>query len=358
MKHRVRMPGRRETPALSSEIWKINLIISVTSILVAMAFVVFVDDLEVFGGKIVLSLVVRILVGVAIIVFSTITSRHAINRMCASLRSLSEGTKQIEQGNFKVQVENKDPNSEVGALIANFNHMARELDDIELFRQDFINNFSHEFKTPIASIAGFAEQLKQGGNRLSEEKRSEYIDTILAESRRLSALSGSILRMARYEHQDIITERSEFPLDEQLRLCLLSMQEAWTEKELEADVDLMSVSVCANESMLSQVWTNLLENAVKFTPRGGRIIMRCTREGDWVRVVIADTGVGMDEETMRHIFDKFYQGDRSHRQEGNGLGLSIAKRIVSLCGGDIAVQSAPGKGSTFTVTLPVGINKA
>ncbi len=341
---------RNETPALSSEIWKINLIISATSTVIALAFVVLIDDLEVFGGRIVLSLAVRILVGLALIVFTMITSRHVINRMCASLRSLREGTRQIEQGNFKVQVENKDPNSEVGALISSFNHMARELDGIELLRQDFISSVSHEFKTPISSIAGFAERLRD--ESLPPEKREEYTDIIIRESRRLSTLASNTLLLARYENQDIVTEREEYSLDEQLRLCLLSMQEAWTEKELEVDVELEPTTIYGNGDMLAQVWNNLLSNAIKFTPRGGRIGMRCeTVEGE-TRVTVEDNGAGMDEETVRHIFDKFYQGDRSHRLEGNGLGLAIAGRIVSLCGGRIAVDSAPGQGSRFTVILP------
>ena len=249
-----------------------------------------------------------------------------------------------------MQVENKDPNSEVGMLITNFNHMVHELDNTEMFRKDFINNFSHEFKTPITSIAGFAARLQRPD--VPEEKKREYVDVIVQESRRLSALSSNILMLSHYENQDAVTGREEYSLDEQLRLCVLAMQDAWSAKNLEIEADLQPLTIRANADMLAQVWNNLLSNAVKFTPEGGRLTLRCFREAGRTVVVVSDTGVGMTEETMRHIFDKFYQGDTSHKLAGNGLGLPIVKRIVDLCGGEIQVTSTPGRGTQFRVSLP------
>ena len=334
---------------LSSSIWRLNMVINTLSVIIAVGLVMLLDDTNVLPG-VVVSLFVRLLVGAAIIFIATWTSHALINRLCASLRSLSAGTKEIEKGNYKVQVENKDPNSEVGMLITNFNHMAHELDNTEMFRKDFINNFSHEFKTPITSIAGFAARLQRPD--VPEEKKREYVDVIVQESRRLSALSSNILMLSHYENQDAVTGREEYSLDEQLRLCVLAMQDAWSAKNLEIEADLQPLTIRANADMLAQVWNNLLSNAVKFTPEGGRLTLRCFREAGRTVVVVSDTGVGMTEETMRHIFDKFYQGDTSHKLAGNGLGLPIVKRIVDLCGGEIQVTSTPGRGTQFRVSLP------
>ena len=215
---------------LSSSIWRLNMVLNTLSVIIAVGLVMLLDDTNVLPG-VVVSLFVRLLVGAAIIFIATWTSHALINRLCASLRSLSAGTKEIEKGNYKVQVENKDPNSEVGMLITNFNHMAHELDNTEMFRKDFINNFSHEFKTPITSIAGFAARLQRPD--VPEEKKREYVDVIVQESRRLSALSSNILMLSHYENQDAVTGREEYSLDEQLRLCVLAMQDAWSAKNLE-----------------------------------------------------------------------------------------------------------------------------
>lgn len=344
------MTGRKKPASrLSSTIWRLNLVLNTFSVLGAVALVMLLDDFNLLPG-VLMSLVGRLCVGAAIIAIATWTSRALINRLCASLRSLTAGTQEIEKGNYKVQIENKDPNSEVGVLISSFNHMARELDNTEMFRKDFINNFSHEFKTPITSIAGFAARLQR--EDLPEEKKREYIDVIVQESRRLSALSSNILLLSHYENQDIVTRREEYSLDEQLRLCVLSMQQAWSEKNLEVEAELEPIAICSNADMLAQVWNNLLSNAIKFTPDGGRLTVRCFRESGRVVVIVSDTGVGMSEETLRRIFDKFYQGDPSHKLDGNGLGLAIVKRIVDLCGGEILVTSRPGVGTRFRVSLP------
>ena len=344
------MTGRKKPASrLSSTIWRLNLVLNALSVLGAVALVMLLDDFNLLPG-VLMSLVGRLCVGAAIIVITTWTSHALINRLCASLRSLTAGTQEIEKGNYKVQIENKDPNSEVGVLISSFNHMARELDNTELFRKDFINNFSHEFKTPITSIAGFAARLQR--EDLPEEKKREYIDVIVQESRRLSALSSNILLLSHYENQDIVTRREEYSLDEQLRLCVLSMQQAWSEKNLGVEAELEPLVICSNADMLAQVWNNLLSNAIKFTPEGGTLTVRCFRESRRVVVIVADTGVGMSEETLGHVFDKFYQGDPSHKLDGNGLGLAIVKRIVDLCGGEILVTSRPGMGTRFRVSLP------
>ena len=272
----------------------------------------------------------------------------------APLNEMIEATERISKGDFKIHIqETFDEKSDFGILQRSFNHMARELDSIEMFRKDFINNFSHEFKTPIVSIQGFAHQLKAGG--LTPEEEREYIRIIADESDRLAKMSTNILLLSKLENQAIVTDKTEFWLDEQLRTCLVLLEKQWGPKELELNLELDEVKYYFNENMLSQVWLNLFGNAIKFTPKGGTL--SCTLKADEtaVTVTVSDTGCGMSEDTVRHIFDKFYQGDTSHTGDGNGIGLNIVSRILYLCGGSVRVKSEIGKGSTFTVTLPVTI---
>ena len=270
------------------------------------------------------------------------------------LKEMIYATERIAKGDFKVHIqETFDEKSDFGILQRSFNHMAGELDSIEMFRNDFINNFSHEFKTPIVSIQGFAHQLKAGG--LTPEEEQEYIRIIADESDRLAKMATNILLLSKLENQAIVTEKTEFYLDEQIRTCLLLLEKHWAAKDIELNIDLDEVKYCFNETMLSHVWVNLLGNAVKFTPNGGTVSCTLRADARLVTVTISDTGCGMDENTQRHIFEKFYQGDTSHTGDGNGIGLTIVGRILVLCGGNIRVESAPGMGSTFTVTLPVTV---
>ncbi len=270
------------------------------------------------------------------------------------LKEMIHATDRIAKGDFKVQIqETFDEDSDFGILQRSFNHMAGELDGIEMFRNDFINNFSHEFKTPIVSIQGFAHQLQAGG--LTPEEEREYIRIIATESDRLAKMATNILLLSKLENQAIVTDKTEFYLDEQLRTCLLLLEKQWDAKSIELNLDLDEVKYHFNETMLSHVWVNLLGNAIKFTPPGGCISCTLKSDGSTVTVTISDTGCGMDESTQKHIFEKFYQGDTSHTGDGNGIGLTIVGRILVLCGGRIDVESKPDEGSTFTVTLPATV---
>ena len=229
--------------------------------------------------------------------------------------------------------------------------MTDELGSTEMFRNDFINNFSHEFKTPIVSIRGFAKQLQN--DDLSEEQRREYIDIIVNESDRLASMSSNILLLTKFENQQMVTDKTEFYLDEQIRKCILLLEKDWAKKNIEFDIDLNEIRYYSNEEMLSHVWLNILNNAIKFTPEKGTVTVKCYHDSSNITVKIIDNGIGMDDKTQRHIFDKFYQGDASHTSIGNGLGLPLAKRVVTLCGGKISVKSQMGKGTTFIVRLPI-----
>ena len=235
-------------------------------------------------------------------------------------------------------------------LIESFNVMTEDLSGIEMSRSDFINTFSHEFKTPIVSIRGFAKQLKN--ENLTEQERREYTDIIIAESERLTKLSSNILLLSKLEHQTILSEQNEFSLDEQLRSDILLLEKQWSGKNIDLFPDLDEVSYCGNSEVLSQLWVNLLSNAVKFTPEGGRIEVRLTKDSEWIKVMIRDNGIGMNKDTLDHVFEKFYQGDHSHATQGNGLGLPLVKRILELCGGTVSIESEEENGTTVYVSLP------
>ena len=267
------------------------------------------------------------------------------------IKAVSEATKEVRNGNYKVHVRNPDEKkTEMGELIDNFNNMVRELDGIELFRSDFVNNFSHEFKTPIVSIRGFAKELQLGN--LTEEQRLEYATIIAEESDRLAKLASDVLELSKLENQQLVGERTTFYLDEQLRQCILLQEPLWTAKSIDMQPELSEVRFCFNEEMLSHVWTNLLSNAIKFTPHGGSIRVLLTEDEQEISVRIEDSGIGMTKEVQGHIFEKFYQADPSHHQKGYGIGLSMVDRIVRLANGTIQVESEPGVGTAFTVRLP------
>lgn len=289
-----------------------------------------------------ISLLIALLLGLLI---AAVCSKVVIT----PVRWVIEGMRTVSTGDFSPRVPLPNRPGDMYDLIDGFNFMTEELGGIEMLRNDFINTFSHEFKTPIISLRGFARQLKDPS--LSAETRAEYVDIILSESERLANMSTSVLLLSRFENQDIVTDKTSFRLDEQIRECILMLERKWEKKSIEFSLALPSVTYFGNEEMTAHIWQNLLDNAIKFSRAGGIISVVLTQCDERIRVQISDNGVGMSEETVRRIFDKFYQGDASHATEGNGLGLPLVKKIVSLCGGEISVRSALGRGSAFTVTL-------
>lgn len=259
-------------------------------------------------------------------------------------------TKAVSKGDFSVRVNDKCGNAEMRELLSSFNQMAEELDSIEIFRSDFINNFSHEFKTPIVSIRGFAKQLKNPN--LPPEIREEYIDIIISESERLTNMSSNILLLSKLEAQQIINDRQIYSADEQIRSCILLLEKQWSAKNIDLDIDLQPVLYLGNSEIMSHVWINLLGNAIKFTPENGSLQIKLFYDDGNLVFSVKDSGIGMDKHQIEHIFDKFYQADSSHAGSGNGLGLALVQRIVNMCGGEIKVESEVGVGSKFTVILP------
>ncbi|MBR3366620.1 MAG: HAMP domain-containing histidine kinase [Lachnospiraceae bacterium] len=275
------------------------------------------------------------------------------------IREVMDAMNSLASGDFSVRIRQEDVYRprEIREFRESFNKAAEELSGTQLLRKDFVNNFSHEFKTPIVSISGFAELLME--EDLTEEERQEYLTIIRDESRRLAELATSILTLNRVESQAILTDRENFRLDEQIRQSVLVTQQKWRDKDLDMSVDLEPAEYMGSEALLKEVWLNILDNAAKFSPEGGTIgvTMRAEKaENDdgpgAVTVAVTDNGPGMDEHTRAHIFEQFYQGDTSHRSQGNGLGLAMVRKIVELHSGSIEVDTAPGRGCCFTVRLP------
>lgn len=285
--------------------------------------------------------------GLLSLVITTIWS----GRILRPMKLLTKATKRVAVGDFSVRVpEESGAQGELAELVRSFNAMASELEGIELFRKDFINNFSHEFKTPIVSIQGFAKQLYN--DDLTDEQRREYIDIIIAESDRLAGMSTNVLLLTKLENQTIVTEKKAFYLDEQIRNEILLLEKAWECKNISFSPELEEISYVGSSELLSHIWRNLLSNAIKFSPDGAEVQVNLYRKDGKIVVEVIDEGPGMDKETALRIFDKFYQGDSSHKTEGNGLGLAIAHRAAVLCGATLSVRSAPNCGCTFTVVLP------
>ena len=227
--------------------------------------------------------------------------------------------------------------------------MTEELSCTEMLRSDFINNFSHEFKTPIVSIAGFAKLLRRGN--LTDEQKEEYLEVIEEESLRLSAMANNVLNLTRVENQTILTEVTRFNLSEQIRGAVLLLAEKWTPKNLYMDMQFGEHMICANEELLKQVWINLLDNAIKYSPNYGEIGVRISEGAETLAVTVTNYGPDIPKDKLNKIWGKFYQADESHSSEGNGIGLAVVKQVVQLHGGTATVDS--GNGSTaFTVELP------
>ena len=269
------------------------------------------------------------------------------------VREITEAAEKIVQGDFTVRIK---PGSKFGAddtfyrIIECFNKMAEELGSVETLRTYFIANVSHEMKTPLAVIQNYGTLLQTPN--LSEEKRLEYAKGVTDGARRLADMMTNILKLNRLENQQIYPQAKEFDLGEQLCECLLQYEKVWEDANIEIDTDIEeNVKIKADAELLSLVWNNLFSNAFKFTESGGKVSVTLKTEAEYAVVKVKDTGCGMSAEVGAHIFEKFYQGDTSHATRGNGLGLALVKRVVDIMQGEIAVESAIGKGSTFMVRI-------
>jgi signal transduction histidine kinase len=290
-------------------------------------------------------------VGLLTIVLGTGIAAYTSTRMLQPILKINDAAKKVAKGDFTVRLDERSIAREIEEIAVNFNVMVKELSNTETLRSDFISNVSHEFKTPIAAIEGYTTLLQD--ERLSRGEQQEYIARILENTGRLSRMTQSILSLSQLENQEIVLQKDWFQLDEQIRRVLLGCETLWEEKELTIDINLDAVRFYGNKALLAQVWSNLIDNAIKFSKKGGTLSISCRAEGGLVLVSVRDTGIGMSEEIQKHAFDKFYQGDQSHAGKGSGLGLALVKRIVSLCGGSIAIESKENVGTEISVTLGI-----
>ncbi|MBR5509516.1 MAG: HAMP domain-containing histidine kinase [Lachnospiraceae bacterium] len=285
------------------------------------------------------------------IIVGTFVSIFVIPFIMRPITELSKAMQKVAKGDYTVRLEEKISVQEINSLRTNFNHMVQELSSTETLHSDFIANVSHEFKTPLATISGYATLLQD--DTLTLEERDEYIEIIVESAKELSTMTGNILSLSRLENQTIIKDREQYRVDEQIRQVILRMEPLWAEKNLDINPELEPILWYGNQELTSHIWYNLLNNAVKFTPTGGIINIRAYADEKWLTVSFQDTGIGMTPEIQTRIFDKFYQGDTSHKKKGNGLGLALTRQIVTLYGGSIQLESIPDYGSTFTVQLPM-----
>lgn len=265
------------------------------------------------------------------------------------IKKVGEAMYKIAGGDFSCRLQTRSNSKEIREIYSGFNMMANELQSTEIIQSDFVTNVSHEFKTPISAIEGYS-MLLQGDDNLTDEQK-EYIDKIIFNTKRLSTLTGSILLLSRLDNQSIISNRSLFDLDEQIRKAILALENAWEKKNIDFDIDLDETDYLGNEALMYHIWDNLISNAIKFTPSGSTVRIRLSNLSEHIVFTVSDMGPGISDEESRHIFDKFYQADSSHRQEGNGLGLALAKKIVELEGGEISVSNNDDAGCTFKVVL-------
>lgn len=265
--------------------------------------------------------------------------------------TILDGIDQIGKGNFDIQIK-KDEQTPLFMIevVDSINLMAKQLASLEIMKTGFINDFSHDFKTPMSAIIGYSERLKSA--KLTPEQQKEYIDIIIEESRRLLNMANNTLQISKLEntHEDIKLE--PYRLDEQIRTSIILLEYLWTNKKVHINVSLEKVTFNGNRDLMRQVWDNLLENAIKFSKPKSSVSVTLVSKGDDIIVTISDNGVGISEENLPRIFDKFYQVGESRSEKGSGLGLSIVKRIVELHDGEINVSSTLGSGTTFEITLP------
>lgn len=288
---------------------------------------------------------------IAILIVSQGVMLYWSNKVIKPLKQVVTAMEKVSNGDFNVKIDTNNFTNEFKVLGDSLNNMIEELKSIEVMRSDFVSNVSHEFKAPLSAIQGYVTLLSNP--MLTKEQYKKYFDLLAESTRDLSGLVENVLKLSRLESQNMITNKKEFSLDEQIRQVVLMFENTWTQKNINLDLDLPETFYYGNEDLLKQIWTNLFSNALKFTDKNGNIAIKIEKSCDNKTVVsISDNGIGIDEEGQKHLFEKFYQGDTSRRQEGNGLGLALVKTICDLTNSEIKVNSKVNIGTKFTVILP------
>ena len=282
-----------------------------------------------------------------------VSLRFVLRKIQGRMDLLTDALRQVAGGNLSVRLDEANA-GEYAAVYSDFNHMVEELQRTKDEMTQFTNDFAHEFKTPLTSVKGFADYLYETGGGIESKERMEYLKVIAEQSGRLSRMASNTLILSKAEACQIPVHQTWFNMGEQIRRCFIAQSREMEQKHLTPDLpEDFDFSFYGNEEQLEQIWINLIGNAIKFTPDGGVIGARCEKSGGRLVIEIFDNGIGMDQETMAHVFDKYYQHDPSGVSSGNGIGLAIVRRIAELYGGSVRAESKPGYGSVFTVELPV-----
>ena len=279
---------------------------------------------------------------------STLLVAFIGKRFLQPIYALNEATNKVAKGNFDISLQS-DNRSEIGELTVNFNKMAKELQSNQMIHNDFITNVSHEFKTPLSTILGYATLLQD--EELSPKDHDEYVNKIITSTKRISLLSSNILKLSKLENQEIVVNQKDFLLDEQILNVILELEREWSLKSINWNVELDEASFYGDANLMSQIWYNIIYNSIKFSKANGTISITLKKTENDISISIKDNGIGMNEETLKHIFVKFYQRDTSRNIQGNGLGLAIVKRIAELSSIRIEVTSTENEGSNFTFFL-------
>ena len=343
---------RRKDPVARALRWGFTFfvfIILVVTLTLSSTFEIMFARTELLGGRntsqqelrVLFSALASLPIGAALTTVFIHFPLKPIQRLTTAMNRLANGhfEERLNPGDFRPMKE----------MATTFNALAEELENTEMLRSDFVNSFSHEFKTPIVSIRGFARLLQRGD--LPEEKRQEYLNIIVEESTRLSNMATNVLNLTKIEKQSILTAVTRFNLSEQVRKCVLLLEKKWGPKEISIDAEFDEHFIAAESELLEQVWLNLLDNAVKFSPRCGAIHVGVAQQEDMLRVWVTNHGPQIPEDQLTRLYDKFWQGDAARASDGNGIGLSVCRRIVQLHKGEISVESSP-EATTFSVVLP------
>lgn len=272
------------------------------------------------------------------------------NRISKAIAYVNYHLKKVANGDFNTKLETQSKNVYINDLVNNFNIMVDQLNSVAIMKNDFVSTFSHEFKTPMMSVKGYAELLCESENLNADER--EYAKIILSESERLFNLSEKVMMLSKLDSQVIVSDKKEFYIDGQIEKCILLLDGVLKEKNIDIDVDLKRVKTVGDAELVNEIWINILGNAVKYTQNGGKISVTCVKKDGQAVVTVKDNGIGMSEETLSRVFEKFYQADSKHSRGGLGLGLTLCKKIAEMFGGKIVCESELKKGTTVTVTLP------
>jgi len=284
------------------------------------------------------------------IITSTVVIALSGKEFIRPIVALNEAIKEVIFGNYTVKIDEDQQITEIADMAKNFNKMVKELSTVEMLGNNFISNVSHEIKSPLANIEGYSTLLQD--ENLTQEERNFYTQIIIDSTKQLSNMTNNILKLSKLENQELVFNKTKFKLDEQIREALLILESQWSSKNINLFLELPPTIYYGNEDLLMHVWLNILENAIKFTNDNGNITVELDTSND-ITVKIIDDGIGMSKETCNHVFEKFYQGDKTRNVIGNGLGLALAKKIIDLCNGNIEVKSELNKGATFIVKLPI-----